>query len=215
MNDTMKKSYFLILAALFSCLMVNAETKETRLNHRHEFRIGYGDPMYETMRWKDEPNKLGIPMNARQHYRYTGHIYGEYMYRVNTWLGVGGQVDFGATMFDYNTYKLDDAGNQYLASSDPRYFYDVCILPAVRFTYYHHEWVNLYSAVQLGMGIHADYKGRSEVGAAFGITALGLSVGRDHWFGTAEFGGLSNLQSLTAIYLLWTKWFNISVGYRF
>ena len=37
----------------------------------------------------------------------------------------------------------------------------------------------------------------------------------DHWFGTAEFGGLSNLQSLTAIYLLWTKWFNISFGYRF
>ncbi len=154
-------------------------------------------------------------MNVRQHYRYTGHIYAEYMYRVNWWFGVGGQVDFGATMFDYNSYQLDAQGKQFLASSDPRFFYDLCIMPSVRFTYYHHEWVNLYSGVQLGVGIHGDYRGRSELGGALGITALGLSVGRDHWFGTAEIGGLSNLQSLTAIYLLWTKWFNVSVGYRF
>ena len=137
------------------------------------------------------------------------------MYRVNSWLGVGGQVDFGATMFDYNSYQLDNRGNQFLASSEYRYFYDVCIMPSVRFTYFHRDWVNLYSGLQLGPGIHADYRGRCEVGAAFGLTALGVSVGRDHWFGTAEFGGLSNIQSLTAIYLIWTKWFNISVGYRF
>lgn len=213
----MKKisTLFLLLACCMMPLLSKAETKETRSTLKHEVRIGYGDPMFETMRWKDEPNKLGVPMNARQNYRYTGHIYGEYMYRFNSWLGVGAQVDFGATMFDYNSYNLDDKGNQYLASSQHRYFYDVCIMPSVRFTYYHHEWVNLYSGVQLGVGIHGDYLGRSEVGAAFGITALGLSVGRDHWFGTAEFGGLSNLQSLTAIYLLWTKWFNISFGYRF
>ena len=31
---------------------------------------------------------------------------------VNSWLGVGGQVDFGATLFDYNSYQLDDKGNQ-------------------------------------------------------------------------------------------------------
>ena len=208
-----------ICILLFVCSLVplvsRAETKETRSAQKHEVRIGYGDPMYETMRWKDEPNKLGVPMNARQNYRYTGHIYGEYMYRVNSWLGVGGQLDFGATMFDYNSYQLDDKGNQFLASSDYRYFYDVCVMPAVRFTYYHHEWVNLYSGVQLGVGIHGDYRSRSEVGCAFGITALGVSVGRNHWFGTAEFGGISNMQSLTAIYLLWTKWFNVSVGYRF
>lgn len=205
----------LLLAASLLPVAMQAETKETRDELKHEFRIGYGDPMFETMRWKDEPTKLGIPMNARQNYRYTGHIYGEYMYRVNSWLGVGGQLDFGATTFNYNTYKLDDKDNQYLASSDPRYFYDVCLMPSVRFTYFHREWVNLYSGLQLGLGIHGDYKGRAECGAAFGITALGVSVGRNHWFGTCEFGGLSNIQSLTAIYTLWTKWFNVSVGYRF
>ena len=72
---------------LLLCSMIpltsNAETKETRSAQKHEVRIGYGDPMFETMRWKDEPNKLGVPMNARQNYRYTGHIYGEYMYRIN------------------------------------------------------------------------------------------------------------------------------------
>lgn len=212
----MKKfSIILLLAAWLAPVAMHAETKENRDQLKHEFRIGYGDPMFETMRWKDEPTKLGIPMNARQDYRYTGHIYGEYMYRVNSWLGVGGQLDFGATMFNYNTYKLNADGNQYLAGSDPRYFYDVCLMPSVRFTYFHHEWVNLYSGVQLGVGIHGDYKGRTECGAAFGLTALGVSVGREHLFGTFEFGGLSNIQSLTAIYTLWTKWFNVSVGYRF
>ncbi len=208
----MKK--ILILILLLPSLCVMAETKETRAEQKHEVRIGYGDPMYETMRWKSETNKMGIAMNARQNYRYTGHIYGEYMYRVNSWFGAGAQVDFGATIFDYNTYNLKN-GEQFLASSESRYFYDVCIMPAVRFTYFHSDWVNLYSGVQLGVGIHADYLNRAEVGAAFGVTALGVSVGKDHWFGTAEFGGLSNIQSLTAIYLIWTKWFNISVGYRF
>lgn len=211
----MRKICLLLLLCSMIPLTSNAETKETRSTMKHEVRIGYGDPMFETMRWKDEPNKLGVPMNARQNYRYTGHIYGEYMYRINSWLGVGAQVDFGATMFDYNSYQLDSKGNQFLASSESRLFYDVCIMPSVRFTYFHHEWVNLYSGLQLGPGIHADYKGRCEVGAAFGVTALGVSVGHDHWFGTAEFGGLSNLQSLTAIYQIWTKWFNVSVGYRF
>lgn len=196
-------------------MKAQAETKETRSTQRHEFRIGYGDPMYETMRWKDESNHLPVPMNVRQNYRYTGHIYGEYMYRVNDWFGVGGQVDFGATTFDYNTYQLDAAGKQYLASSDHRFFYDLCIMPSFRFTYFHHEWVNLYSGLQLGLGIHGDYQGRYELGYAAGLTALGLSVGRDHWFGTVEVGGLNNVQSLTAIYLIWSRWFNVSVGYRF
>ena len=85
------KLLLLLLACSVIPLAVMAETKETREALKHEVRIGYGDPMYETMRWKDEPNKLGVPMNVRQNYRYTGHIYGEYMYRVNSWLGVGGQ----------------------------------------------------------------------------------------------------------------------------
>jgi hypothetical protein len=211
----MKKSIILLLLCSLIPLASMAETKETRSRLRHEFRIGYGDPMYETMRWKSESTRLGVPMNARQNYRYTGHIYGEYMYRINSWLGVGAQVDFGATMFDYNSYQLDGKGDQFLASSQYRYFYDVCVMPSIRFTYFHREWVNLYSGLQMGVGVHGDYLGRTELGYAFGLTALGLSVGRNHWFGTAEFGGLSNLQSLTAMYLLWTKWVNISVGYRF
>ena len=76
------KNYSLLLLLLVCCMLPlasKAETKETRSVQKHEVRIGYGDPMFETMRWKDEPNKLGVPMNARQNYRYTGHIYGEYM----------------------------------------------------------------------------------------------------------------------------------------
>lgn len=110
----MRNIFILLLVCSIIPLVSKAETKETRDAQRHEVRIGYGDPMYETMRWKDEPNKLSVPMNVRQNYRYTGHIYGEYMYRVNSWFGVGAQVDFGATMFDYNSYQLDDKGISFL-----------------------------------------------------------------------------------------------------
>ena len=73
----MRKICILLFVCSMLPLVARAETKETRSALKHEVRIGYGDPMYETMRWKDEPTKLGVPMNARQHYRYTGHIYGE------------------------------------------------------------------------------------------------------------------------------------------
>ena len=127
----MSNQKILILLLICSILPLAsiAETKETRSTQKHEVHIGYGDPMYETMRWRDEPNKLGVPMNARQNYHYTGHIYGEYMYRVNSWLGVGAQLDFGATMFDYNSYQLDAKGNQFLASSQYRF------LPEVTYVY--------------------------------------------------------------------------------
>lgn len=75
----MRRVCLLLLLCSMMPLVSKAETKETRSTLKHEVRIGYGDPMYETMRWKDEPNKLGVPMNVRQNYRYTGHIYGEYM----------------------------------------------------------------------------------------------------------------------------------------
>ena len=44
--------------------------------------------------------------------------------------------------------SLNDAGLQYLAASDHRFFYDVCLMPSFRFTYFHSEWVNLYSGVK-------------------------------------------------------------------
>ncbi len=61
----MRKTFCLVLFACLLPAVAKAETKETRSTQKHEFRIGYGDPMYETMRWKDESNKLGVPMNAR------------------------------------------------------------------------------------------------------------------------------------------------------
>ena len=70
----MKKLFILLLVGSMIPLVCQAETKETRSAQKHELRIGYGDPMFETMRWRDEPNKLVVPMNVRQNYRYTGHM---------------------------------------------------------------------------------------------------------------------------------------------
>lgn len=56
----MRKICILLLLCSMIPLIANAETKETRSAQKHEVRIGYGDPMFETMRWRDEPNQLGV-----------------------------------------------------------------------------------------------------------------------------------------------------------
>lgn len=124
------KQIILLCVCSMIPLACMAESKQTRSTRKHEVRIGYGDPMYETMRWKDEPNKLGVPMNVRQNYRYTGHIYGEYMYRINSWLGVGGHAAVATQEFieSHADYLKDLPITRVLCGGgpyDPMVTYDV------------------------------------------------------------------------------------------
>lgn len=197
----------LIALSVVVPLLGMAETKAERDSLKHEVRVGWGDLIFETGMFHSSP-KTNVNTD---HYRYTGHVFAEYQYRLNSWCSVGGQVDYDQV----NWHVLREGAN-----GPTHYYVNLMIMPTVRFTYFHHPWVNLYSAVYAGVNINTgsemDYRGRSTaVAPALGMTFLGLSVGKNHWFGTAEWGSVSALVSMNEIYKLNARNLMVSVGYRF
>ena len=198
------KKLLLVLVCMGMTLPAASETRAERDSLKHEVRVGWGDMIFETGMFHSTPNTN----RNTSHYRYTGHIFAEYQYRVNYWCSVGGQLDY-----DQVNWCVGEA-------SDTHYYVNLMVMPSVRFTYFHHPWVNLYSEIYAGVNINTgsekDYQERStRCAPAFGMTFLGLSVGRGHWFGTAEWGSVSALNSMNEIYKLCARNLMVSVGYRF
>ena len=93
-------------------------------------------------------------------------------------------------------------------------------MPTLRFTYYHHPNVNLYSAVGLGIDINGgtemNTQGQfTDLGAALNMTVFGVSANYQRWFVTLDFGGLSALKNFNTIFLATSRIINVSVGARF
>lgn len=182
-----------------------ALTKEERQTMRHEMRIGWGDMMYETAMWHET--------HSTNHYRYTGHIFGEYQYHFFHWLSLGMQVDYEQVWWDV----LRDGTRPLPEPSRDHCFYNISVLPTLRFTYFHRPHVNLYTALYGGMtingGTETDMYGRkTAVAPAMGLTLLGLRAGKDHWFVSLELGGLNALTDKNFIYMVGSRLLTISVG---
>ncbi len=184
-----------------------AETKAERDSLRHEVRVGWGDLLFETTMFHSNPS---TNLNT-DNYRYTGHLFAEYQYRCCDWLSVGAIVDYDQVLWRV-LREGSDAPNHY--------YVNLMLMPSVRFTYFHHPWVNLYSALYAGLNINTgteeNYRGeKTRCAPAFGLTVLGLSVGREHWFGAVEVGGVNALNNMNEIYKLGARLITVSVGYRF
>lgn len=226
---------FLTLCSSFSLW---AETKASREAHRSELEIGIGDNMMNRrMMWGDplyggwyevQPGMSVAEADALLRRTYcdeekrilTPHFYLGYQYRINSWLGVGGEFDFSAetSRGSLRNFYEDWQGDY---SSEQLYF---TVIPQVRFTYLHREWVNLYSGLGIGATLCTYRKvGRNyvehcltekrDLGAsiALKLTLLGLSVGRDHWYGSAEIGCL-----FEPVFTPFpSRLVQASVGYRF
>lgn len=228
----------LLLALPLLCL--HAETEEHILANRHEVRIGmgesflghlthfaseppYGSWMYGHMSYDhqhdyiystDEVHQaLSTPYSDRYNYVvWAPHVFGEYMYRFNRWFGLGVQTDFytrSNRMKEFNGYG-DQIGPEHYESE-----FCWAVLPVARFTYLRRERVSLYSHIGLGVSAnfsmtdhHVDY---TDVLPAFSATLLGVSVGRDHWFGTFELGSFNTAANC----MFMERLFSISAGYRF
>lgn len=202
----MKKLLLLLLCMVVSVPFFS-ETRLERDSLKHEVRVGWGDLIFETGMFHSSPNTNRNTDN----YRYTGHIFAEYQYRVNSWFSVGGQLDYDQV--NWRVLREGDAAPDH-------YYVNLMLMPSVRFTYVHHPWFNLYSSLYVGLNINtgseSDYRGRNTCYApAFGMTFLGLSVGRGHWFGTAEWGSVSSLNNMNEIYKFNARNLMVSVGYRF
>jgi hypothetical protein len=220
----MKK--LITLTAIILCTIgtLFAETLENRKENPHEIRIGIADSYMEACLenyiLSDFPTCVPIlyengPLN------HTGHIFTEYQYRVNNWFSAGLNIDYLHSWHYQYLYKTHEKIiNQNIKLS---------LIPTLRFTYFHNEIVNLYSA--FGLGFNYAYYNDDKyhtVCAAFDICALGVSIGKKHWFGAFELGGTTSIgypieefkdEIMIGNYIEmpipFARLLRISVGYRF
>lgn len=215
-------------------LLAMAENKENRENNRHELRIGIGDALlgqlgfsgfyYEPAMEGDVPpapldgtpteelhNQLIHQNKSYDPQRLLPHFFLGYQYRFNSWFGLGFQMDMtGITQKGI----IRDGYGQTFGTCKQNSF-QMALIPEVRFTYFHREHVNLYSAVGLGVAMDLtnvpDYGMESEWSPALSGTLLGVTWGGEHWFGAAELGYLFE----PPMGVLAHKLLSLSFGYRF
>ncbi len=214
---------FLFLAAL--PLAALAEQKETRAQHPHELSIGiggglvfdWGDPPYDP-RFEgigtsvpDIHEQLSATYSAMLSEHYLPHFYLDYQYRLKSWLSVGMQVDFFGAWYDMERRNYyGDVFYQYHTSD-----LVISFVPQLRFTFFHADWVNLYAGGGVGYAVMLDMKDDMlddvDHTNVFQVTPLGISIGKDHWFATAEIG----LSIRPIAYQFFDRLGAVSVGYRF
>ena len=216
----MKKYLFLLLCCMTTAVM--AESKLDYLSRPNELRIGWGDQLFETLMWHNTTaTATTMPEDFRLTYRenhvYSQHIWVEYQRRVNHWFSYGGMVDGSGVRWDDVT--RNGKGTE-LSRVPNRYFYNLVIMPTIRFTYFFHPNVNIYSGLGFGMdingGTETNVRGQhTEVGAAVNLTVLGVSANYQRWFMAVDLGGLTALQNKDAIYMALSRMINVSIGARF
>jgi len=196
----MKKILSVIL--MLGCvLMVSAEEKPAFTN---EIRVGIGDPIMPIL-WATS----STPTHKNKAYG-PGEIFVEYTYNISEHWAVACQLSMLPLVF---TDQYEELGITY---KDKYYDFHFSLVPKLRYTYWQNDLVGLYSS--LGIGASYDYMEwrpeRHDLGAVFDVTALGVSVGRNHWYGSFELGAMVHLFDAEE-YVPVTKVISASIGYRF
>lgn len=200
---------------------VRDDMRERVRQFPHQLRIGWGDQMFETLVWYHQPHSTIYPESYIEQYeedfRYVQHWFAEYQYRVKYWFNVGAMVDYSGVLWD--KVRRNGKGEE-LDREEDCSFHNIAIMLTMRFTYFHSKYVSLYSGLGAGLNINTgselDYLDRHTAFApALNITALGMNVGNNRWFGAVEFGGLYSLANINEVYMAGSRMFTVSVGYRF
>ncbi len=218
----MKVKITLLLSLLCLSMMVLAEDRNAYIDHRNEIRIGWGDQLFESLIWHN-PTSITRTMPAeatyqyKEHYRHNQHVWLEYQRRFKYWFSLGAMVDVSEVGWDVVT--RNGQGTE-LARDKKNYFYNLVIMPTIRFTYFHHPNVNIYSGLGFGMdingGTEVDGKGHhTAVGAAVNFTLVGISANYNRWFWAFDLGGMYALKNANAIYMASSRIMNVSIGARF
>ena len=217
-----KRKLYIILAFCCVALGAAAENKWEYLNQRNEIRVGWGDQLFESLIWHN-PTQITktMPVSYTQtyaeNYHHDQHIWLEYQYRFRSWFSLGGMIDLSEVHWEMVT--RNGAGVE-TARDKGHYFYNIVIMPTIRFTYFHHEYVNLYSGLGIGLGINGGsetngYGRHTDVGAAVNITVFGVSANYQRWFWTVDFGGLYSLKDANTIFMASSRIINVGLGARF
>ena len=211
------KRFIFTLTILIDCVAWNttlAETKETRPENPQELRIGVADcSIYYAQRYSTPVPPPVVPGaeeigDSRDFDLILPNIFFDYQYRVNNWLSAGVQVN---TIWDKGS---DYIFNDWVTDARILDFTEgwVHVIPSATFTYFHRDWVNLYSGIGVGYAMQLETKDQTRnIWHTFAAqaTLLGVSVGKNHWFGSFEAGALFTGRSFP------DRCFNFAVGYRF
>ena len=162
-----------------------------------------------------------LPADYRQTYhedfRHHQHLWLEYQWRFKYWFSMGLMTDLSEV--DWNDVTRDGTGAE-VSRDKGHYFYNVVIMPTVRFTYFHHPNVNLYSGIGIGMDINGgtelNQKDKStDFGAAVNLTVFGVSANYKQWFMSVDFGGMYALKDANTIFMASSRIINVGIGARF
>ena len=218
----MKNKFYILIAFLCLSMGTFAESRWAYLNMRHEMRIGWGDQLFESLIWHNPVYRIKtMPASYRQvyheDYHHDQHIWVEYQYRHKGWFSFGGMTDISFVHWDDVT--RNGLGEE-ISRDKGHYFYNLVIMPTIRFTYLHHEYVNLYSGLGVGMDINGGTEtdglgNHTVVGAAINLTVIGLSANYQRWFWTVDFGGMYALRDANTIFMLSSRMINVGFGARF
>ncbi len=207
---------------LFVCSVVlycNAETKEERMQLRHELRIGWGDQMYESVMFSN-PFVLkhfnGVH-TYHENLKYDQHLWLEYQNRHNEWFSYG-------AMFDYSNVRwtdvVRDGEGVEQSRSAGHHCYNIVFMPTIRFTYLHLQYFNMFFGLGFGLGINGGSEmntvgKRTDIGLVADITLLGFCANYERWFWTVDIGGLSSVRDMNTIFMLSSRIFSVGLGVRF
>lgn len=216
--------------------LVQAETLEHIAANPHEVRIGLGDPVMHL--FKDNGILLAdgsvIPHTNDKAYT-VAHIFAEYNYRFGKRCSVGFQFDFLPVFgSDYVHLPEDAPGIKTQILWDQYYF---TFMPTFKCYYLNKEMVSLYSGLGVGLSYATSHTSlflpwdlgwdyeyaidpahriiREVFGAALDITAIGVSVGKNHLFGNFELGALLDFETGVRNRVIPSRFISASIGYRF
>jgi hypothetical protein len=199
-----------------------AENKWTHITQRNELRIGWGDQLFESLIWHNPTSIITTMPDSyqqvyKENYSYNQHVWMEYQWRFTHWFSLGAMVDFSHVGWDEVTRNGKGAE---LNRKEEQFFYNAVIMPTIRFTYFHHENVNFYSGLGVGLDINGGTEtnalgNHTDVGAAINLTVFGISANYQRWFWTVDCGGLYALNNMNTIFLMSSRIVNVGMGVRF
>ena len=219
---TVKRFFYIVIGLCTLLMSAQAEDKFAFEQNRNELRVGWGDQLFESLVWHNPTSFVctlpeSFEKMYHEDYHYDQHVWLEYQRRFAYWFSIGLMMDWSDVR--WTDVTRNGQGNE-VAREGGHWFYNLVLMPTIRFTYFHHDYVNIYSGLGFGMGINGgsetNAKGKkTDVGAALNLTVLGVSANYDRWFMAVDFGGLYSLKNTNAIFLASSRMINVSIGARF
>ena len=209
------KKLIALTIILLCTLATYAETPETRKENPHQIRIGIADDLFLRGLESITSSDLSLPTTQggyhitgfdEHNYRSTGHLYVEYLYRINHWLAVGANFDTRTSLWQRTDYSI--CPHESIVNTQKHHAVGLMLTPTVRFTYYDTPYASFYASVGIGAQMQTYDNIIENIYLAVDLCYFGVSLGKNHWFCDLEL-------SLAYGPLPLDRLFRFAVGYRF